>query len=111
MRPKNVSTKREEKHRNLEAAILRDLSKRTPYNATGRKKTGMSDAELIKEWQWTDSFSTRYLLKHLRKLYLYPFSAVYHGFPGVYLSFMAKDRKEHTARLGTSGSSVSTREA
>jgi len=54
----NVSMKREEKHRNLEAAILRDLSKRTPYNCPNwtEEDWDSEDAELIKEWQWTDSF-------------------------------------------------------
>jgi len=45
----------EREERNLEAAILRDLSKRTP-NCNWTEEDWDEDAELIKEWQWTDSF-------------------------------------------------------
>lgn len=68
-----------EQHRIQEAAILRDLSKRTPYNCPNwtEEDWDREDAEFASEWQLMDRFATRYLLSHLRKLYLYPFSAVY----------------------------------
>jgi len=53
-----TKTSVEEAKKNIETwAILRDLSKRTPYNCNWTEEDWDSeDAELIKEWQWTDSF-------------------------------------------------------
>lgn len=62
-----------------EAAILRDLSKRTPYNCPHwmEEDWDREDAELISDWQAIHSFAKQYLLRYLRQFYLYPFSAVY----------------------------------
>lgn len=87
-----------------EAVILRDLSKRTPYNCPDwtEEDWDREDAELISDWQAIHGFAKQYLLRHLRKFYLYPFSAIYRmDFRIRFISYLEwwKRRKETTVRL------------
>jgi hypothetical protein len=93
-----------EQHRNLEAAILRDLGKRTSYNCPDwtEEDWDREDAEFISDWQWIHGFAKQYLLRHLRKFYLYPFSGVYRmDFWIRFTSYLEwwKKRKETAVRL------------